>query len=243
MDDKNRIERWADVVGPYRKVYQISDRGNVRTKDRVIKRGSGKYLQSSRPRKIFWCKGRTQKFMITLVDKKIGKNKTFYVHILVAEAFCRKPDNPKKLPLFVQFIDNNYRNLNFWNLEWTTEQPTKESIIPEKTITSIRRMYQQGYQLNKIAEITGFSISTMAPFIYNTENSQYYNSRYKPKVGKKKRKYVSKRNARINATKVKTIRKQAELGILDLEDTAKKTGLQVETIKDIVDGRSWKRVK
>lgn len=68
---------------------------------------------------------RTQKFMKQRFDKdgylrvsltKDGKQQTFFIHRLLAEAFI---PNPKNLPL-INHKDENKKNNNLNNLEWCT---------------------------------------------------------------------------------------------------------------------------
>lgn len=241
---KVKLERWRDCEAPFSHLYQISDRGNIRGKDRIVRRKSkGKFLQTGKARKMFWNNSkRCPHFMITFLAPP-HKAKTLYVHLLVAAAFCKKPYNPENKTLYVIFKDGNHRNLNWWNLKYVMEKPNRPSVIPDKTIASIRKMYNEGYKLSEIERVTGFSISTMAPFIYNTDNSRYHNSRYKPKTGKKKRRYVSKRNARLTKTAVKDLRRQLAQGVLNIEIQAKKYGLAPDTIYRAANGFSWKSVK
>lgn len=95
-------EIWKDVNG-FDKDYQISNFGNVR-----IKKSDGTFKQL-KPTK--FGKGYLH---INLV--KGGKQKSFQIHRLVAEAFV---PNPKKLPI-INHKDENKSNNYANNLEWCT---------------------------------------------------------------------------------------------------------------------------
>ena len=97
---ENKI--WKDVDG-FDKNYQISNYGDVR-----IKRSDGSFKQL-KPTK--FGKGYLH---INLV--KNGKQKSFQIHRLVAEAFV---SNPKNLPI-INHKDENPLNNCVNNLEWCT---------------------------------------------------------------------------------------------------------------------------
>lgn len=118
------IEIWKDIPG-YEKFYQVSNLGNVRSKDRLVvidnyenHHATCKGFSYIKPGKIM--KQHTNKFgyyTISLVDEnKIGKG--YMVHRLVAMAFI---ENPNNLP-FINHKDENKENNNVDNLEWCTSE-------------------------------------------------------------------------------------------------------------------------
>lgn len=92
-----KIEKWKDVKN-YEELYEISDKGQVRRKNKnnVLKQSNSVYRS------------------VTLCKNNIKTN--FTIHRLVAEAFISNPDNKE----FVNHIDGNKYNNKNYNLEWCT---------------------------------------------------------------------------------------------------------------------------
>jgi hypothetical protein len=93
----------------YEGLYTISDDGLVYGLKRK------KYLKNVK----------SERYMIVSLNKN-GVAKMFYIHRLVAEAFC---DNPLIKP-HVNHIDHNRENNNYTNLEWVTP---KENVLHHVT--------------------------------------------------------------------------------------------------------------
>ena len=105
---------WKDIEG-YEGLYQVSDKGEVRSLDRTERSKGNSYRQ----RKGMLLKQRIDKYGYYKVNLyKDSKLKTFVVHRLVAVAFV---DNPMDLPV-VNHIDGDKTNNHFSNLEWCTVQ-------------------------------------------------------------------------------------------------------------------------
>lgn len=116
----------------YEGIYSISDTGSVYNLKRK------KFLKTTK----------SDRYIVVSLNKN-GLRKRYYVHRLVAEAFC---DNPLGKP-YVNHIDHNRENNNYSNLEWVTAKenvlhhvasvfynkanPSKESI--EKTRARLRK--------------------------------------------------------------------------------------------------------
>ena len=105
-------EVFVDIPG-YEGYYQVSNYGNVRSLDRVIKEKTGKTQT---------LKGRILKQRINpggyhyIELGKNGTKATFAVHQLVAQAFIPNPDSKPT----VNHIDGNKLNNSVANLEWST---------------------------------------------------------------------------------------------------------------------------
>lgn len=108
-----KTEEWKPVKG-YDEYYEVSSFGNVRALDRVVNAPHGKRTIKAHALHPFdnghgylvvgFCFGR--------------KNKNFYVHRLVAEAFLEKPEGKE----YVNHLDYNTRNNDVNNLEWVTQK-------------------------------------------------------------------------------------------------------------------------
>lgn len=93
-------ELWKDIPN-YEGIYQVSNFGNVRNKEKIISQ--------------FNNKG----YMCVSLYKSTRKN--LRVHRLVAEVFIENPDNKRE----VNHIDGNKRNNKVTNLEWVTSRENK----------------------------------------------------------------------------------------------------------------------
>ena len=102
----NENEVWKDVVG-YEGLYQVSDRGNVFSVERIGVNGrkiGGRMLKPSYTRGGY--------LRLTLYKNGIMKSK--YIHRLVLEAFVENPNNLPEVNHLDEVKDNNELS----NLEW-----------------------------------------------------------------------------------------------------------------------------
>lgn len=105
---------WEPIKG-YEGLYEVSDKGLVRSLDRIVPCGKGR---------VHGCKGRiltgksNGKGYLFVALAKNGKLKKHYIHRIVAEAFVENPDN---FPI-VNHKDENPANNEAGNLEWCTHK-------------------------------------------------------------------------------------------------------------------------
>lgn len=104
-------EEWRPVFG-YEGLYEVSNKGRVKSLSRIIKRGKGVYLSDER----LLIGGISDGYRHCLLHKEDGSRQDLRVNRLVALAFIPNPDN---LP-YVNHKDENRLNNNVENLEWCT---------------------------------------------------------------------------------------------------------------------------
>jgi len=104
-------EKWKDIPD-YEDYYQVSNYGNVRTKERIIKNVNGKdTLYRSKERK-----ASISEYRLIALSKK-GFVKMFKISRLVAKLFVDGRNETRKI---VNHIDGNKHNDFYKNLEWCT---------------------------------------------------------------------------------------------------------------------------
>lgn len=108
------MEVWKDIKG-YEKVYQVSNKGNVRRLTFTNNQVTKKKIHSITPT------DNGNGYLIVGL-RNGSKRRNFYVHRLVAEAFCEKASRGN----VVNHIDHNRSNNTAENLEWCTQ---KQNII------------------------------------------------------------------------------------------------------------------
>ena len=167
-------EIWKPIKG-YEGLYEVSNKGRVRSLGRVSKRNQGsKVVEYTKNPRILkqqaYGKKRNYLSVNLYQHKNIGeqrKLKTFYVHRLVAETFIPNPLGKCD----VNHIDGNPHNNDVCNLEWATR---KENIVhaynngltktfgsnhplsklTEEQVREIRSTYQEG--------VVGFGCNSLA---------------------------------------------------------------------------------
>jgi hypothetical protein len=107
-----KTEQWKMIEGF--DLYEVSNTGKIRTKDRVVNNGVGTFVRKGKALK----PADNGKGYLKLVLKQDGRSKKAYVHRLVADAFIPNPENKP----CVNHIDNDPSNNHVENLEWCTHQ-------------------------------------------------------------------------------------------------------------------------
>lgn len=107
------MEEWRDIDG-YAGYYQVSNKGRVRSLDRVVKTSEKFGGKKKIKGKILAC-SKVEGYPAVALCKDGDEYKEF-VHRLVARAFIPNPDNKPE----VNHIDADRSNDNVENLEWVT---------------------------------------------------------------------------------------------------------------------------
>lgn len=120
-------EQWKDIKG-HEGLYEVSNFGNVRSLDRVIRaKHNGTMLRKGRILTPFYEEKKGY-YQVSL--SKDGKNKKHRVHRLVASAFLDNPHNYTD----VNHKDEVKTNNNVDNLEWCTRKYNNNyGTKPERT--------------------------------------------------------------------------------------------------------------
>lgn len=150
------MEEWKDIKG-FEDLYQISNYGNVRSKDRrVINHRCGSTRVIKGINLTPWDNGNGY-LVVSLNDKR--KRKNFYVHRLVAEYFIENPLEKK----YVNHIDYDRHNNNAENLEWCTQlenvkhslpnmrKPRSKHKVTNTGIKYISKRKQRGYLYYRVS--------------------------------------------------------------------------------------------
>lgn len=137
-------EIWRDVIG-YEEQYQVSDLGNIRSKDRTIIDCLG------RKRALKSHKIRIQTSKIgykQVLLHKYGKTRTRLVHRLVAEAFIPKTEADKNE---INHKDENKANNIVDNLEWCDHKYNIN--FGTRTEKTSKKVYQYTKNKKKLTNI------------------------------------------------------------------------------------------
>lgn len=168
-----RPELWKPVTG-YRGLYEVSNRGGVRSLDRVVS-----FVQAGVSKKTL-RKGRVlvprciSSGYYQVVLSKTGVNHAYLVHRLVAAAFISNPEN---LPV-VMHLDDDRKNNVVQNLKWSTQKDNLTDMVnkgrgdqmkaklTEEQLGEIHRLLRLGESQVRIA--AKFSISQALVSSVNT---------------------------------------------------------------------------
>ncbi len=111
------MEKWADIEG-YEGIYQISNKGRIKSLSRKIRYGKGFSVSKEKIRKP--AQDRNGYYVVIL--RKNGSVKRMYIHRLVANAFLDKVEGKG----IINHKDGKPKNNEVENLEWCNY---KENLI------------------------------------------------------------------------------------------------------------------
>jgi hypothetical protein len=129
---ENNIEEIWKPVKNYENLYEVSNIGNVRSLNRIIKDKNGI---------IKIIKGKNHRLYTTksgYVSTSLYKNseqKVYRVHRLVAEAFIPNPDNKP----FIDHIDTNPSNNVPQNLRWVTAEENANNPLTKARVDAANK--------------------------------------------------------------------------------------------------------
>lgn len=130
----NIVEIWKDIKG-YDGIYQVSDKGNVKSLGRYIevvdKAQKRIYTKLIRERIIKQFYDNHGYKTVSLRNR--GETKRFRVHALVANAFIEKNESNKNL--CVNHKDGNKANNDICNLEWCTYKENSRHAIDNELLS------------------------------------------------------------------------------------------------------------
>lgn len=111
-------EIWKPIEG-FEGFYEISNKGNIKSLNRVVKRGNQTMVVKGR---VLHQYPNGNGYMRVQLYKDKRERKKSFIHRLVAKAFVPNPHGYD----VVNHLDNNPQNNNATNLEWTTLQGNME---------------------------------------------------------------------------------------------------------------------
>ena len=161
------MEQWRDIDG-FEGMYQVSDRGRVRSVERTVKmnRGGVEYDMHHKGRVLHTAV--TKDGYVTVHLTKCSKPYSFRVHRLVALAYIPNPDDMPE----VNHKDGVKTNNTPSNLEWCTKSHNirhafKHGLIDKGNMTCNRKMVKRSdgavfESMTSAAEASGAYVSNVS---------------------------------------------------------------------------------
>ena len=106
-------EQWKPIEG-YEELYEVSNHGRVKSKDRTVACGTG--IKQAKGR-IIKPQDNTKGYKYVVLHKN-GKRENAYIHRLVALHFIPREEGKDT----INHLDHKRDNNNVKNLEWTTQK-------------------------------------------------------------------------------------------------------------------------
>jgi hypothetical protein len=122
------MEIWKSIKN-YDGIYEVSNLGNVRSLDRLVKNKYYFILKKGKKLKITNCNGYSI-IGLNKENKRIG----FYVHRLVANAFIKNIENKKEVNHINGIKSDNRKE----NLEWNTRSENQIHAVRNKLNVAIK---------------------------------------------------------------------------------------------------------
>lgn len=138
-------EIWKDIVH-YEGLYQASNLGNIRSIDRFVVSSDG--IRQFRHGKTIKQRKNQKGYKIVRLSKN-GEAKNKFVHILVLESFCKRPDGLNQ----INHKDENKENNRLDNLEYCNNVYNQNygscSVNKSKSTINDKRKSKQVIQFTK----------------------------------------------------------------------------------------------
>lgn len=173
------MEAWQQIKGWSN--YEVSSYGRVRSKERIKYNRGNKTICKLKGKILKQRVGKDGYAYVTLYESgQINKRKTYKVHRLVAEYFCKKEPE-----LVVNHLNGNKLDNAHYNLEWCTQSENirhsfrlglsdqsgssnNNAKLTDYNIAQIKYDYHQlGDRQKEIAERFGVSQATISKIVNN----------------------------------------------------------------------------